>query len=115
DQIEQIGHGDELDQLLMTEPDLEAALDLRHNADHVHRVEPEPLAEVHAVVEVAVLFTRVGLEQLDERVPKTGTVRHDNLSRLGKSPAAPAIPGQVVRKRPRANHFPDAVARAVTW
>ena len=61
-QVEHVADRDELLQLLVGQADAKAAFDLGDDADDVHRVEAEPLAEVGGVVQVGVLLARVRLE-----------------------------------------------------
>src|SRR5262249_35982233 len=65
--------------------DAVAALDLRHDADHVHRIQAQLLAQVLALIEVGVLLAGVSLEDLDEAAANAVAVWHASPSWLRDS------------------------------
>src|SRR5262249_43552076 len=76
EQVEDVADGDEPLQLGVGQADVEAALDLRDDADDVHRVEAEALAKLIGLLQVLKMFAGVRLEQLDERAADGLAVVH---------------------------------------
>ncbi len=55
---------------------MELAFDLGDDADHVHRVEPEALAEAIGVLQVAEVLAGVGFQQFDQRPANHCSIDH---------------------------------------